>query len=368
MRLLYITNGICGAGGLERVLSIKTSWLIEKYNYDITILTLNEEMHKPFFRFNNNIKRVNLNVKFHSIFYPFQYIYGISKVVKNNQPDIIIVCDDGLKGFFLPLILRKPCPMVYERHVSKLISLNGRQETLFNKFVFWIMKNRSSTFDRLVLLTEGNKSEWKGLKNLLVIPNPLSFYPAENSKLDNKRIICVGKVTFQKGFDRLLEVWKLIYNKHPDWSIHIYGDIHDKGMLNQQIADSKIEHFQIHPATKNIEKIYREASIFAFPSRYEGFGMVLTEAMSYGVPCVSFDCPHGPFDILKESEDGFLVNNGSITDFAEKISLLIDNEELRKIMGVQAKKNVKRFLPEVIIDQWDELFKSITNPTDRYKR
>ena len=368
MKLLYITNGICGAGGLERVLSIKTSLLIDKYHYDITIVTLNEENKEPFFTFNAKINRVNINVRFNTIFYLFQYINDIRKAVKNIQPDIIIVCDDGLKGFFLPLLLRNKFPMIYERHVSKLISLNGRPETLLDKIVFGIMKNRANSFDRFVVLTDGNKSEWKGLKNIIVIPNPLSFYPIENSILDSRRIICVGKVTYQKGYDRLLEVWKQIYMRFPAWSIHIYGDIYDNGMLNRQIADSRVERFEIHPATKDIEKIYPKASIFAFPSRYEGFGMVLTEAMAFGIPCVSFDCPHGPSDILTHGEDGFLVNNGDISDFAEKISLLIDNVELRKIMGLQAKKNVKRFLPEVIIAHWDELFKSITNSAGRFKR
>lgn len=364
MRLLYITNGICGAGGLERVLSIKTSWLIEKYNYDITIITLNEESKEPFFTFNSQIKRVNFNVKIHSVFYLFQYINGIRKAVKNIHPDIISVCDDGLKGFFLPLILRKPCPMIYERHVSKIISLNGRPETLLNKIVFGIMKNRGKAYDRFVVLTEGNKSEWKGLKNLTVIPNPLSFYPVESSILNSKKIIGVGKVTYQKGYDRLLEVWKLIYKKYPEWSLHIYGDIYDNGMLNQQITDANIERFEIHPSTRNIENIYLDASIFVFPSRFEGFGMVLTEAMAFGIPSVSFDCPHGPADILTDSEDGYLIQNGDISDFAEKINLLIENDELRIKMGAKAKKNVKAFLPEIIIAQWDALFKSITIPTE----
>jgi len=360
MNLLYITNGICGVGGLERVLSIKASYLAEKFNFEVTIISLNEENKKPFYEFSSKIYRYNINVNLSSKSYFFQYIKEIREAVKQIQPDIISVCDDGLKGFFLPLILKKPCPVIYERHVSKLIALNGRKETIKDKLIFSLMKIGGRTFDKFVVLTGGNKLEWQGLKNLEMIPNPLSFYPAENSTLNSKKIIGVGKITYQKGYDLLLNVWKLIFEKYPDCSIHIYGGTFDNGKLNQQIEESKIERFEIHPPTNEIENIYSDASIFAFPSRFEGFGMVLTEAMAYGVPCVSFDCPHGPADIITNDKDGFLVSNGDITDFADKLSLLIENDEKRKQMGTEAKKNVKRYLPEVIIARWDELFKSMS--------
>ena len=94
-------------------------------------------------------------------------------------------------------------------------------------------------------------------------------------------------------------------------------------------------------------------------SRFEGFGMVLIEAMSFGVPCISFDCPYGPADIIKEGEDGFLIKNDNIEGFSNKIIQLIENENLRKEMGLKAKKNIQRFYPETILKQWDELFKSL---------
>ena len=102
-----------------------------------------------------------------------------------------------------------------------------------------------------------------------------------------------------------------------------------------------------------------EASIYALSSRFEGFGMVLVEAMICGVPCVSFDCPCGPSDIIKNGEDGFLVENDNIGLFASKLSILIEDANKRKMMGRKAKENVKRYLPEKILSQWDELFKSI---------
>ena len=111
---------------------------------------------------------------------------------------------------------------------------------------------------------------------------------------------------------------------------------------------------------KNIIENYLESSIYVMSSRFEGFGMVLIEAMACGIPCVSFNCPFGPSDIITNEVDGFLVENGNSKALAEKLNLLIEDTELRMKMGKRAKENAKRFLPEKIMQQWDELFKSVT--------
>src|SRR5690606_404823 len=110
---------------------------------------------------------------------------------------------------------------------------------------------------------------------------------------------------------------------------------------------------------KNIEEKYLGSSVFAFSSRFEGFGMVLIEAMACGVPCVSFDCPCGPADIIRDGEDGFLVENGDVDGFTKRLLELIEDESLRVEMGRKAKQNVRRYLPEVIVPEWDVLFKSM---------
>lgn len=364
MKLLYITNGINGSGGLERVLSIKASYLADILGYDVHIAGLNNSTSNLFYNFSNAIRLHNIAVSGNPINYIKSYVSGFKKLVKEVNPDIIIVCDDGLKGFFIPTIIGKSIPIIYERHVSKSIEVrkNASVFKMINtKMKLLLMDLLSKTFNKFVVLTIENRREWKG-KNVVVISNPLSFYPIESSALVNKKVIAVGKQSHQKGYDLLLQSWKLVQDKNPDWQLEIYGKKDASQGLEQQAKQLKIENsVSFFEPEKNIKEKYLQSSIYVMSSRFEGFGMVLIEAMACGVPCVSFNCPFGPSDIIKDNEDGFLVENGNTIQLAEKLNLLIKNKDIRNDFGKNAKQNVKRFQPEIILKQWDELFKELIN-------
>jgi glycosyltransferase involved in cell wall biosynthesis len=357
IKLLYITNGIAASAGLERVLSIKASYLVDKMNYEVHILSLNEDGIEPFYQFSKNIN-------FHSIPYNglLSYLKGIRKTVHKVAPDIISVCDDGLKGFFVPIYLKKTCPMIYERHVSKVISNNDSNiiSKIRTQISYRLMSIGGKLYDKFIVLTEQNKLEWKNLSNIEVISNPLSFCPEKSSNLNNKKVILVGKLSFQKGQDLLINAWTIIAQKHPDWSLEIYGKKDNEDFYQKLIKQNGLENnISLYDPVSNIEQKYLDSSIYVMSSRFEGFGMVLIEAMICGLPCVSFDCPYGPSDIIKNEEDGFLIPNGNIKELAEKIIFLIENKEERIRMGTNAKINVKRYLPENIVSQWDNLFSAL---------
>lgn len=363
MKILYITNGIKGAGGLERVLSVKASYLAEQLGHEVHIVVFHQTEDALFYEFSPQIKLHQVAVNGNPFRYVWQYISGMRNMVEMIKPDVISVCDDGLKAFFLPMLLPK-IPLVYERHVSKQIAFGANPSWLKKISVslqLQLMNLMGRFFDKFVVLTQDNLPEWN-LPNALVIANPLSFYPENQSSLTNKTVIAVGKHTHQKGFDRLLQSWAQIQQTQPDWILEIYGKFDEQHSLQKLAKQMNIENsvrfFEPYP---DIATRFLNASVFAFSSRFEGFGMVLIEAMACGVPCVSFDCPCGPSDIIRSGEDGFLVPNNDTVAFTQHLLQLIENQDLRNKMGAQAKINVQRYLPEVVVKQWDELFKSLVS-------
>ncbi|MRT93432.1 glycosyltransferase family 4 protein [Ancylomarina sp. 16SWW S1-10-2] len=365
MRLLYITNQIYGSGGLERVLSVKANYLADILGYEIHIITLNQRDKSLFYNFSESLNYHDISVRQNNSFlYIFDYIKGIKRIINKIQPDVISVCDDGLKGMLFPVIFGKKIPVIFERHVSRQIEFRSDKISVHDKLWLRIkallMNYGGSKFHKFIVLTKGNLKEWN-LNNLMVIPNPLPFYDSEFSELNSKNILVVGKQSYQKGYDRLLEIWRKVHQDYPDWKLDIYGVLDPNSGLEELVKDFNIgPSVNFYPPVKDIGDKYKCASIYLMTSRFEGFGMVLIEAMSYGVPCISFDCPYGPSDIILDGVDGFLVSNGDIDLFADRIKLLIKDSNKRSDMGKLARKNVLRYSPAKVVNQWDNLFRYLT--------
>lgn len=355
MKLLYITNGITGSGGLERVLSIKASMLAENYNYDVSIMTLNETVQTPFYKFSSKIKIQPVQViKSNPINYIANYRRAIQSLVNDYNPDIICVCDDGFKGFLLPKLIRTKAKWVYERHASIYFNANNSYRS---KLQIKLMQNFSQNFDKFVVLTPSNINEWYS-NNVIAIANPLSF-DRQTSDHQAKSVIVVGSHSYNKGYDILLEIWKQIEDSYPEWQLNIYGKIDKDQTFIKQAQLLNLKRVNFHQPVKDIQEKYKQSSIMLMTSRTEGFGMVLIEAMACGLPCISFDCPSGPRDIIQNGQDGFLIENGDQKCFQQKLEALMSNAELRKTMGARASKNVMRFSANNIVAQWDKLFRDL---------
>ena len=365
IRLLYITNGLSGSGGLERVLSLKASYLADRYNYKVHIITLNEHHKKPFYNVSSRVAIHNLSVESGFFSYLYQYFSGIRKKIRMIKPDVISVCDDGMKGFLVPVFLRKRYPVVYERHAAVNLNFDGEKQSIFrkirNKLFYQVMNICAKSFDSFVVLTKGNLESWKS-RNLLVIPNPISFFPDEVAALKEERVIAVGSHSYNKGYDLLLKAWEIVVDKHPAWHLDVYGKIDVSRIYIEMAGKMQLSsNVSFHEPVSNIQDQYLNSSIMVLPSRSEGFGMVLIEAMACGVPCVAFDCPFGPADILNNEIDGFLVEKEDYMILAEKIILLIENNEIRMKMGVNARERAQMYQPGNVIPRWDQLFSELTS-------
>lgn len=363
MKLLYIVSKINNAGGVARVFSIKLNYLIENFGYEVHVLTQNKGDFPLFYSFHDKII-------FHDMILEgsiFSFFNSYRKSLKNNaesiKPDIIIVSDNGLKAYLIPFILSNKIPIVFECHGSKFVELKFLKENYVSQvksyFKYLFKDFCSNKFSKFVALSNENLKEWN-LKDGVVIPNP-SWIQSENvSNLKSKKVIVVARNSYEKGLDRLLVIWQKVILKHSDWILEIYGEsvvdlcplIRNLGLENNVSLNSPV---------KIIAEKYLFFSICVMTSRSEGFPMVLLEAMACGLPCVAYDCPSGPRSIIEDGKNGFLVENGNIDSFVEKLEQLIEDENLRIQMGKNANESVRKYDVETIMQQWKSLFESLLN-------
>lgn len=378
IKLVYIIDDLFSPCGMQRGVTIKANYLAEKLNYDVTIITTEEKKLPPYYPLSPLINYINLDINFYRMYdnnsmvlkllkyksYMRRYKKEVKQLLYKLHPDITISLLRKDINFITSI--KDGSKKIGEIHFDKehYRIFNGNIPQSIRNMIsrLWMMQliTRLKKLDRFVVLTNEDKEKWTELNNVICIYNPVSFQNiTEHSTGENKVVIAIGRYTYQKGFDLLFPAWKIVSEKHPDWKLIIYGG-GDRTEYQRQVNELGINTTCIlNESTPDIPEKLTQSSIFAFSSRFEGFGMVVTEAMVCGVPPVSFACPCGPRDIITDGIDGLLVENGNIQVMAEKLCLLIENENLRKQMGKQATVNVKRFYIENIMPQWDNLFKSL---------
>lgn len=364
MKLMYCLNSLKIKGGLERVLSERANYMVKNFNYDIVIITTDQNDEKLSYKLDEKIKIIDLKINYFKndnknivlkhFFNIKRYIFHwkkIIEIIKKEKPNYIISFGYEDK-MILSFLKKQSFKLIREFHIAKY----DKSNSIVNIFKNILNNNLLKKYDKYVTLTLDDKSLRKDNKTI-VINNPLTNIPLESSKCKNKKIISVGRLEHQKGYDILIDVWKIISKKYPDWILEIYGEGRERNKLQEKINILGLEKtFLLKGVTENIQDKYLESSIYVMSSRFEGFGLVLIEAMSCGLPVVSFDCPCGPKEIIKNNEDGFLIKFSDIEVMAEKIEYLILNEEKRKLFGKNARNNVQRFSQKNIMYQWKELF------------
>lgn len=378
MKIYYIYTALVTKGGADRVIAEKANWLAEHGN-EIAIVTDTQLGREPVFPLSPKVKLIDLAIDFskeygHSfpvriwMYYKLmrQYRKKMTVLLMSEHPDIVI-STLGRDISFITKI-KDGSKKMGEAHTTKhfirnfhLLENKNFLLKFLTKYFRWNMDRQVKRLDALVVLTNQDKEDWGHLLPVYVIPNSYPFYPETPSTCENKQAIIVGRYNSAKGYNYLIDAWRDVYKKYPDWIINIFGSGEYDNKVRKQINDYGLQDVVImNNPTDNIMEEYLKSSIYVMSSVFEGFAMVLLEAMACGLPCVSFDCPYGPRNVITDGEDGFLVDYLNSKALADSICKLIENEDLRKRMGKIGRKNVLRYSRESIMPQWISLFESIT--------
>jgi glycosyltransferase involved in cell wall biosynthesis len=376
-KIVYCTPALYMAGGVERVLTLKANYFAEQLGYDITII-LTEGRNLPlFYPLSDKVKVVNLDLGFEELWHcsftkkVFLYLKKQRQFKQKLRDELMRIRPDITVSLLRREInfitgIKDGSKKIGELHINRANYRNfdAREsnfiKSLFSKFWMRNLVGKLQQLDKLVVLTDKDKASWVELSNVVAIPDPLSFQPSSRSELGNKRVIAVGRYSYEKGYDMLLSAWKKVAQECPGWRLDIFGD-GDKSSLEQLIESLNIDRntCALHGRTSDIEKEYVDSSLFVCSSRFEGFGMVIVEAMVCGLPVVSFDCPWGPGSIISDGRDGVLVENANVDALADKIIQVLSAKDYMHELAQNAVDKSKKYRLESIALKWKSLFESL---------
>ena len=376
-KIVYVTPALYMAGGVERVLTLKANYFAEHFGYDITII-LTEGKNKPlFYPLSEKIKVINLDIGFEELWScsflkkvliylrkQRQYKKALTNELMRLRPDITISLLRREINFINDI--KDGSRKIGEMHINRANYRNfntehaGIVKKLFAKVWSGSLLGHLGKLDRLVVLTEKDREAWTGLNNVEVIPDPLSLSPVCISPLESKRVVAIARYSHEKGIDLLLQAWAKTEKTVSDWRLDVFGD-GDRSAYERLIDELMIDRSrcQLHGRTNDVERECVKSSLFVLSSRFEGFGMVITEAMACGLPVVAFDCPWGPRAIIADGEDGLLMENENVNALADALARLMGDEHLRRSMAEAGVRNVQRFGMDSIAGRWKSLFESL---------
>lgn len=359
-----------GYGGIENAVVTLANTLSSKY--EVEILSVYRLYKEPVYELNKNVKvryvsnikpnkkemMYYLNKKNYSMFFKglaqsiktgyVKYVKTIFEIRKISS-DVIITTRD-VHNYLVSMFAKNNIRKIAWEHSHH----NGNKKYI-NKLV-----NSCKGMNNLVLVSNELSEFYKEYlgNKVLFIPNCIDSTHRDYSKLNEKNLIAIGRLAKEKGFDDLLRLYKKVSLKYPEWKLNIIGDGMQKDNLLDLSKELKLSDKVVFHGFQNkdyINNMLKESSIYIMTSHTESFGIVLIEAMSYGIPCLSYTSAQGANEIIKDNQTGYLINNRNEEEMINKICLLIEDEKLRKKMGKNAKEESKNYSGEVILDKWSKL-------------
>lgn len=356
-KIVFQIGNMTRSGGTERVLSIIASGLVER-GYQVSIVSMWGK-DQTFFPLSEKVKLYWVEKEA-----PQAGVFGKIRAITDilNKENAEFLIDVDIILVFYSLFLKRMRPQMhwiswehfnYYYHFRKNHNLRKAARRLAARYS-----------EQLVVLSDEDKRYYQEKLKLKCgitrIYNPNPYEGVQEKQTEKSIIFAAGRLTKAKGFDLLIKSWKLLEDKYPEWKVLIAGEGEKRKILEEEKKTAGLKRLLFIGNVSNIEQYYKLSSMFVLPSRDEGFGMVLLEAMDFSLPVVSYSCKAGPSEIVTDGENGFLVEPGQVEVFAEKMELLIQDENMRRQMGRNAAKSTERFKKELILDQWEMLFENMS--------
>lgn len=375
IKLVYCTPALYMAGGVERVLTLKANYFAEHYDYDVTII-LTEGKDKPCaYQLSDKVTLINLDINFEELwecsFIKKLFLYIKKQRIYKRKLKVELmrirpnITDSLLRREinFLTYI-KDGSKKIGELHVNRLNYRNFEAndtslvKQIFSRFWMLSLIRHLKRLDRFVVLTEEDKNNWPELNNVIAIPNPISFNTDSVSRLEKKNVLAVGRYAYQKGYDMLLKAWAIVEKKCPEWELNVYGQ-GDREPYDKIAKELQLKNCHLNGSVSNINEKYLDSSVFVISSRFEGLSMSLLEAMSFGLPVVSFACPCGFRDVITSGVNGVLVPKNNVEMLADQLIEVIQNPKFRDELGKKARERSQDFRLDVLAEKWRELFESL---------
>ena len=375
MKLVYCIADVYNPGGMERVLLNKLRWWVKRGDCDLLVVTTDQNERPPFYAFPPEVRMVDLGVNYKAdngrnpvakILSYFRkrrlHRQRLQELLLRERADIVISLYPS-ESSFIPKI-KDGSKKVLELHFNKYFRLQYNRNGLLglaDRFRTWQDERIVRRFDRFVVLTREDAGYWGALPNMKVIPNAALNIPDVQHKSGNLRVIAVGRLDYQKGFDRLLDAWALLPASLRDaWRLDIFG----QGEWEQMLKDKAVElgivgSARINKPTSLIFEEYAASDFLVMSSHYEGFPMVMIEAMACGLPVVCFDFLCGPRDIIVPEENGLMVKEGDIPALAAAMQRVMEDPMLLDKMSRGAKMISQTYSEAAVMAQWETCFNEL---------
>ncbi len=371
MRIAFIIESSYNSGGMERMLTTIANEMCRYY--DVTVITAFNGGQIDAFSFVGRVHRMDLGIdrtlSHSSRELKKLYKSALATCLQASAFDVCVSLG-SLEMTFLPTI-NDGSRKVFWFHFALNYDIETCHITRFSRLNYIIGKvkqlrhvSAARKYDKVVVLSKTDCKSWQRyLHNVTYIYNPLTIKKTVNPDYAVAKAMAVGRIDRQKGFDYLVDAWRIVYEKYPQWQLDIYGTGSEKNVneLRKHIEGNGLSRVVFLKGKSNdMGKNYSEHSLMVLSSRYEGLGLVLLEASACGLPLVSFDCKQGPAEIIDDGRNGYLVRPvGNIQGLADAICKMISDENLRRKMGHEAERMSARFSLDKISAQWRNLFDSL---------